>query len=116
MGFVQRLDRLTLTEPDRAVARDTNKFIEVEQALARHPAVLECAVVAIPHDTWGERPKAFVTLKPEARASEAEIIERRTLAATALMPRSGRDPFHGRRAPTASSANWQRGSRRGGAR
>ena len=49
--------------------------IEVEQALARHPAVLECAVVAIPHDTWGERPKAFVTLKPEASASEAEIIE-----------------------------------------
>jgi fatty-acyl-CoA synthase len=49
--------------------------IEVEQAIARHPAVLECAVVAIPHDTWGERPKAFVTLKPEASANQAEIIE-----------------------------------------
>ena len=38
--------------------------IEVEQAVARHPAVLECAVVAIPDEKWGERPKAFVALKP----------------------------------------------------
>src|SRR5207253_4123124 len=49
--------------------------IEVEQAVARHPAVLECAVVAVPDDTWGERPKAFVTLKPGQTASAGEIIE-----------------------------------------
>jgi fatty-acyl-CoA synthase len=36
--------------------------------------VLECAVVAIPDDKWGERPKAFVTLKPGASATEQEII------------------------------------------
>ena len=48
--------------------------IEVEQTVARHPAVLECAVVAIPDDTWGERPKAFVTLKPGHTATEQEII------------------------------------------
>jgi fatty-acyl-CoA synthase len=48
--------------------------IEVEQTIARHPAVLECAVVAIPHHHWGERPKAFVTLKAGATASETEII------------------------------------------
>ena len=48
--------------------------IEVEQAIAAHPAVLECAVVAIPHEHWGERPKAFVTLKEGAEATEAEII------------------------------------------
>ena len=40
--------------------------IEVEQAICAHPAVLEAAVVAIPDDHWGERPKAFVTLKPGA--------------------------------------------------
>ena len=40
--------------------------IEVEQALASHPAVLECAVVAVPHERWGERPKAFVTLSEGA--------------------------------------------------
>ena len=48
--------------------------IEVEQAIAAHPAVLECAVVAIPHEHWGERPKAFVTLKDGATATAEEII------------------------------------------
>jgi acyl-CoA synthetase (AMP-forming)/AMP-acid ligase II len=47
--------------------------IEVEQTICAHPAVLECAVVAVPHELWGERPKAFVTLRPAATASEAEI-------------------------------------------
>jgi len=48
--------------------------IEVEQTVATHPAVLECAVIAVPHEKWGERPKAFVTLKAGATATEAEII------------------------------------------
>jgi fatty-acyl-CoA synthase len=48
--------------------------IEVEQALYRHPAVLEAAVVARPDEKWGETPCAFVTLKPGANTSEAEII------------------------------------------
>ncbi len=48
--------------------------IEVEQAICAHAAVLECAVVAIPHEVWGERPKAFVTLKQGATASGVEII------------------------------------------
>src|SRR5262249_39488659 len=49
--------------------------IEVEQTVARHPAVLECAVVAIPDDKWGERPKAFVTLKAGVTATEYDIIQ-----------------------------------------
>src|SRR4051812_37611197 len=49
--------------------------IEVEQVVCRHPAVLECAVVAMPHERWGERPKAFVTLKDGAVATERELIE-----------------------------------------
>jgi fatty-acyl-CoA synthase len=48
--------------------------IEVEQAIAAHPAVLECAVVGIPHPHWGERPKAFVTLSEGAAAAPEEII------------------------------------------
>jgi fatty-acyl-CoA synthase len=48
--------------------------IEVEQTIVAHPAVLECAVVAIPHPHWGERPKAFVTLKDDATVSADEII------------------------------------------
>ena len=48
--------------------------IEVESVLYRHPAVLEAAVVARPDVKWGETPCAFVTLKPGATATEAEII------------------------------------------
>ena len=48
--------------------------IEVEQAIAAHPAVLECAVIGIPHPHWGERPKAFVTLSEGAAADAGEII------------------------------------------
>ncbi|HEU4320932.1 MAG TPA: AMP-binding protein [Acidimicrobiia bacterium] len=49
--------------------------IEVERSIVSHPAVLECAVVAVPHDVWGERPKAFVTLKPGESVEPAELIE-----------------------------------------
>jgi fatty-acyl-CoA synthase len=48
--------------------------IEVEQAITAHPAVLECAVIGIPHPHWGERPKAFVTLNQGAAATPQEII------------------------------------------
>jgi fatty-acyl-CoA synthase len=48
--------------------------IEVEQAISAHPAVLECAVIGIPHPHWGERPKAFVVLNEGAAATPQEII------------------------------------------
>ncbi|MBV9810229.1 MAG: AMP-binding protein [Solirubrobacterales bacterium] len=48
--------------------------IEVEQTICAHPAVLECAVIGIPHERWGERPKAFVTLNSGAGATPDEII------------------------------------------
>ena len=48
--------------------------IEVEQTICAHPAVLECAVIGIPHERWGERPKAFVTLNGGANAGADEII------------------------------------------
>jgi fatty-acyl-CoA synthase len=48
--------------------------IEVEDVLHKHPAVLFAAVVAKPDSRWGEVPCAFVELKDNARATEAEII------------------------------------------
>jgi long-chain acyl-CoA synthetase len=47
--------------------------IEVENALYEHPAVMDAAVVAVPHKTLGEEPGAVVTLKVGAEASEAEL-------------------------------------------
>ena len=48
--------------------------IEVEQAIVSHAAVLECAVIGIPHEKWGERPKAFVSLKEGFDVDEAGLI------------------------------------------
>ena len=48
--------------------------IEVERVIYRHSAVLEVAVIAIPDQKRGEVPKAFVTLKPETKTTEKEII------------------------------------------
>ena len=49
--------------------------VQVEEAIARHPAVLETAVIGIPDDEWGETVKAFVVLKPGQRATEQDIID-----------------------------------------
>jgi len=48
--------------------------LEVERALAAHAAVMEAAVVAGPYPKWGEVPIAYVTLKPGAVATDAELI------------------------------------------
>jgi fatty-acyl-CoA synthase len=55
---------------------------EIERVLYAHPAILECAVIAAPDDTWGEVAKAIITLKPARQATEAEILDhcRRHLA------------------------------------
>ena len=47
--------------------------IEVENVLYDHPAVMDAALVGIPHKTLGEEPGAVVTLKPGALATEAEL-------------------------------------------
>jgi len=71
-GYIELRDR----KKDIIISGGENiSTIEVEQCVAKHPAVLECAVVAVPDEKWGERPKAFVVLKPGATATEAEVIE-----------------------------------------
>jgi len=49
--------------------------VEVEGMLLRHPSVQEAAVVGVPHEKWGEAPHAFVVLRPEASATEQELIQ-----------------------------------------
>ena len=49
--------------------------IEVEGVLYKHPAVAEAAVVAGPHEKWGETPVAFIELKEGAKAEGQEIID-----------------------------------------
>jgi fatty-acyl-CoA synthase len=47
--------------------------IEVEGALLRHAAILEVAVVGMPHPVWGESPHAFVVLRSGMSATEVEL-------------------------------------------
>jgi fatty-acyl-CoA synthase len=71
-GYVEIRDR----NKDIIISGGENiSTIEVEQTVARHPAVMEAAVVAMPDEKWGERPKAFVVLKKGQEATEEEIID-----------------------------------------
>jgi fatty-acyl-CoA synthase len=70
-GYVELCDRAK----DIIISGGENiASVEVEQAIASHPAVLEVAVVAVPDDHWGEVPAAYVTLKPGHKASGEDII------------------------------------------
>lgn len=48
--------------------------VEVEKVLVSHADVAEAAVVAAPHETWGEVPVAYVTLRPGREVSEEALI------------------------------------------
>jgi acyl-CoA synthetase (AMP-forming)/AMP-acid ligase II len=70
-GFLYVVDRMK----DMIVSGGENVYsAEVEEALYSHPAVAECAVIGVPDDTWGERVHAVVRLKPDASATDAELI------------------------------------------
>ncbi len=62
--------------------------VEIENALAAHPAVLEAAVVAVPDKQWGESPVGIVVLKEGAKATPAELLAHcRTQLAGFKVPR-----------------------------
>jgi fatty-acyl-CoA synthase len=71
-GYVELRDRAK----DIIISGGENiSTIEVEQAIASHPEVLEVAVIGVPDEQWGERPKAFVIAKPGAAVTEADLVE-----------------------------------------
>jgi fatty-acyl-CoA synthase len=70
-GYVEIKDRAK----DVIISGGENiSSLEVEEALYRHPSVMEAAVVARSDEKWGETPCAFVTLKPDAGPVSAEEI------------------------------------------
>jgi fatty-acyl-CoA synthase len=70
-GYIELRDR----SKDIVISGGENiSTIEVEQALMSHPAVLDAAVIGIPDDKWGERPKAFVELRAGRSATPDELM------------------------------------------
>ncbi len=70
-GYVQLVDR----KKDVIISGGENiASVEVENALASHPKVLEAAIVACPDPHWGEVPIAYVTLSAGSTLNEAELI------------------------------------------
>jgi fatty-acyl-CoA synthase len=71
-GYVELRDRAK----DIVISGGENiSTVEVEHALESHPAVREAAVIGVPDEKWGERPKAFVVSEPGADdVTAAELI------------------------------------------
>ncbi|SFB51511.1 fatty-acyl-CoA synthase [Amycolatopsis marina] len=71
-GYIELRDRAK----DIIISGGENiSTIEVEAAIDSHPAVLEVAVVGVPDEKWGERPKAYVVLRAGHEAAAPELRE-----------------------------------------
>jgi len=70
-GYLHITDR----KKDMIISGGFNVYpSEVEQVLWTHPAVLDCAVIGVPDETWGEAVKAVVELKADASVDAATLI------------------------------------------
>ncbi|WP_448680856.1 acyl-CoA synthetase [Pseudomonas nicosulfuronedens] len=70
-GFVYIVDRLK----DMIVSGGENIYsAEVENAVASHPAVAQCAAIGIPSDKWGESVHVVIVLKPGTALVEEELL------------------------------------------
>ncbi len=71
-GYLYLVDRVK----DMIVSGGENVYSgEVEAAIAKHPAVMQVAVIGIPHDTWGEQVHAIVVLNDGMEASAEDLQE-----------------------------------------
>lgn len=84
-GLLYIVDRVK----DMIVTGGENVYsAEVEQALARHPAVKQCAVIGLPDAKWGERVTAVIVAAPGAQPTAEEIVAHcRTLIAGYKVPK-----------------------------
>jgi fatty-acyl-CoA synthase len=96
-GYVTIVDRLK----DMIISGGENVYpAEVEDAIYSHPAVAECAVIAVPDERWGEVGRAVVVLRPGAELDERGLLDHldgrlarykvpRSVVFAASLPRSG---------------------------
>ncbi|HEY7812339.1 MAG TPA: AMP-binding protein [Nakamurella sp.] len=71
-GYIELKDRAK----DIIISGGENiSTIEVENAVLSHPAVAEAAVIGMPSTKWGERPRAFVVVRPGASVTSADVLD-----------------------------------------
>jgi len=84
-GYFSAGDMVTMDENGyyKIVDRKANMIItggenvyptQVEEVVAQHKAVFDCAVIGLPHDKWGEQVTAIVILKDGMTATEKDIM------------------------------------------
>ena len=49
--------------------------LAVESLIVTHPDILECGIVAVSDSHWGERPKAFITVRPGKTLTSEEVVK-----------------------------------------
>ena len=77
MGYFDDENNLYIVDrkKDMIITGGENVYsVEVESVISTHPAVFEVAVIGVPDARWGEAIKAIVVLRPNAQASEEDII------------------------------------------
>ncbi|MBT2756443.1 long-chain-fatty-acid--CoA ligase [Mesobacillus foraminis] len=78
MATVDRFGNIEIVDRKKDViisGGENISSIEVEGALYDHPAVLEAAVIAVPHEKWGETPHAYVVKRDGKSVTEDELIQ-----------------------------------------
>ena len=78
MGTVDEFGHVDITDRKKDIiisGGENISSIEVESTLYDHPGILEAAVIAVPHEKWGETPHAYIVLREGHELTGQEVIE-----------------------------------------